>query len=116
MVGSDAIPESSNNNHPRGAGCFSRLLGPYVRDMGILSLMDALAKCTILPAKRLDTRVPMLARKGRMQMDADADIYDFRSDDNRRYFNGREARADVSGNFLRIRFRCHCERSGRREA
>lgn len=74
LVGSDAIPESSNNNHPRGAGCFSRLLGPYVRDLGALSLMDALGKCTILPAERLDARVPMLARKGRMQMDADADI------------------------------------------
>ena len=74
LVGSDAIPESSNNNHPRGAGCFSRLLGPYVRDLQVISLMDALAKCTILPAKRLDARVPMLARKGRMQMDADADI------------------------------------------
>jgi N-acyl-D-aspartate/D-glutamate deacylase len=74
MVGSDAIPESSNNNHPRGSGCFSRLLGPYVRDLGIISLMDALAKCTILPARRLDARVPMLGRKGRMQMGADADI------------------------------------------
>ena len=74
MVGSDAIPESSNNNHPRGSGCFARLLGPYVRDLGALTLMDALAKCTILPARRLDARVPMLSRKGRMQMDADADI------------------------------------------
>ena len=74
MIGSDAIPESSNNNHPRGSGCFARLLGPYVRDLQALSLTDALAKCTILPAKRLDARVPMLARKGRMQMDADADI------------------------------------------
>lgn len=74
LVGSDAIPESSNNNHPRGAGCFARLLGPYVRDMGLLSLMDALAKCTILPAERLGARVPMLTRKGRLQMDADADI------------------------------------------
>ena len=36
MIGSDAIPESSNNNHPRGAGCFARLLGPYARDMGTL--------------------------------------------------------------------------------
>ena len=45
-----------------------------MRDMGALSLTDALGKCTILPAKRLDARVPMLARKGRMQMDADADI------------------------------------------
>lgn len=74
MVGSDSIPESSNNNHPRGAGCFARLLGPYVRDLGVLTLQDALAKCTIIPARRLDRRVPVLARKGRLQMDADADI------------------------------------------
>lgn len=74
MVGSDAIPESSNNNHPRGAGCFSRLLGPYVRDLGVISLMDALAKCTIIPARRVESRVPMVARKGRMQMGADADV------------------------------------------
>ena len=74
MIGSDAIPESSNNNHPRGAGCFARLIGPYVRDMGTLSLMDALAKCTIIPAKRVENRVPMMAKKGRLQMGADADI------------------------------------------
>jgi N-acyl-D-aspartate/D-glutamate deacylase len=74
MVGSDAIPESSNNNHPRGAGCFSRLVGPYVRELGVISLMDAVAKCTILPARRVENRVPMMARKGRMQMGADADI------------------------------------------
>jgi len=74
MVGSDAIPESHNNNHPRGAGCFSRLLGPYVRDLGVISLMDALAKCTIIPARRVEGRVPMMARKGRLQMGADADI------------------------------------------
>lgn len=74
MIGSDAIPESSNNNHPRGAGCFSRLLGPYVRDMNVLSLNDALAKVTILPAKRVEKQVPAMQRKGRMQMGADADI------------------------------------------
>jgi dihydroorotase len=74
MIGSDAIPESSNNNHPRGAGCFSRLLGPYVRDLQVLTLMDALAKCTINPARRVGGRVPMMARKGRLQMGADADI------------------------------------------
>jgi N-acyl-D-aspartate/D-glutamate deacylase len=74
MIGSDAIPESSNNNHPRGAGCFARLLGPYARDMGTLPLMDALAKCTIIPARRVENRVPMMAKKGRMQMGADADI------------------------------------------
>jgi dihydroorotase len=74
LVGSDAIPESSNNNHPRGAGCFARLLGPYVRDLQALTLPQAMAKCTILPARRLENRVPMLAAKGRMQMGADADI------------------------------------------
>ena len=80
LVGSDAIPESSNNNHPRGAGCFSRLLGPYVRDLGALTLTEALAKCTVLPARRLENRVPMLRRKGRLQMGADADITVFNPD------------------------------------
>jgi len=42
--------------------------------MGTISLMDALAKCTILPAQRVEPRVPMMARKGRLQMGADADI------------------------------------------
>jgi N-acyl-D-aspartate/D-glutamate deacylase len=74
LVGSDAIPESSNNNHPRGAGCFARLLGPYVRDLQALTLPQALAKCTILPVRRLEKQVPMLAAKGRLQMGADADI------------------------------------------
>jgi dihydroorotase len=80
LVGSDAIPESSNNNHPRGAGCFARLLGPYVRDLQALTLPQALAKCTILPVRRLENRVPMLAAKGRMQMGADADITVFNAD------------------------------------
>ena len=74
MIGSDAIPESSLNNHPRGAGCFSRLLGPYVRDLKVLGLMDALRKCTILPARNVEGRVPMMQKKGRMQIGADADI------------------------------------------
>lgn len=74
MIGSDAIPESSRNNHPRGAGCFSRLVGPYVRDMKLLSLMDALRKCTILPARAVEGRVPTMQKKGRMQIGADADI------------------------------------------
>jgi N-acyl-D-aspartate/D-glutamate deacylase len=74
MVGSDSIPEPANNNHPRGAGCFARLMGPYVREMGVLSLMDALAKATIIPTRRVDANVAMMRRKGRMQMGADADI------------------------------------------
>jgi dihydroorotase-like cyclic amidohydrolase len=74
MIGSDAILTPGNNNHPRGAGCFSRALGHYARDQKTLSLVDALAKMTILPAKRLEAKAPALRKKGRLQQGADADI------------------------------------------
>jgi dihydroorotase len=60
--------------HPRTAGTYSRILGPYVRDGGVLPLMDALRKMTIMPAQRLERRVAAMARKGRIQVGADADI------------------------------------------
>lgn len=74
MIGSDAILEPENNNHPRSTGCFTRTLGVYVRERKVLSLMDALAKMTIRPARRLEARAPALRRKGRLQRGADADI------------------------------------------
>ncbi len=74
MIGSDAILTQGDNNHPRGAGCFSRTLGHYVREQQTLSLVDALAKMTILPAKRLEAKAPALQKKGRLQRGADADI------------------------------------------
>lgn len=74
MLGSDAIPEPGDNNHPRASGCFSRLLGRYVREQNVLTLTDALAKITILPAKRLEGRCEALRHKGRLQIGADADI------------------------------------------
>lgn len=74
MIGSDAILEDTHNNHPRSTGCFTRLLGKYVREDNVLSLVDGLRKMTILPAKRLEARTPALRRKGRLQVGADADI------------------------------------------
>ena len=74
MIGSDAILLPANNNHPRAAGCFSRTLGFYARDQQTLSLTDALAKMTILPAKRLEAGAPAMRKKGRLQQGADADI------------------------------------------
>lgn len=74
IIGSDAILEPGDNNHPRCSGCFTRTLGRYVRDLGVLSLVDALAKMTIQPARRLEARVPALQTKGRLQIGADADI------------------------------------------
>lgn len=74
MIGSDSILESNHNQHPRSTGTFSRTLGYYVREEGVISLMDALAKMTIMPAKRLEKRVPALQHKGRLQLGSDADI------------------------------------------
>jgi N-acyl-D-aspartate/D-glutamate deacylase len=60
--------------HPRTAGTYSRILGPYARDANVLTLMDALRKMTIMPAQRLERRVPAMKRKGRIQIGADADV------------------------------------------
>ena len=37
-------------SHPRGAGSFPRILGRYVRDLGVLPLAEAIRKMTSLPA------------------------------------------------------------------
>jgi N-acyl-D-aspartate/D-glutamate deacylase len=73
MIGSDAI-FTDGNNHPRATGCFARTLGRYVRDEPVIGLREALAKMTIMPALRLQARVPALQKKGRLQRGADADI------------------------------------------
>jgi dihydroorotase len=77
MVASDAIPTAAMNNHPRGAGTFARTIGHYVRELGVLDLMTGLAKITILPVRRVESMMPAMARKGRMQRGADADIVVF---------------------------------------
>ncbi len=80
MIGSDAILEPGNNNHPRSTGCFTRTLGRYVRDEGVLTLPEALSKMTIQPARCLEGRSSAMTRKGRLQMGADADITVFNPD------------------------------------
>jgi len=74
MVGSDAILTADLNNHPRASGTFSRLLGRYVRERGVLDLPTALAKMTSLPTMRTESMIPAMRRKGRLQRGADADI------------------------------------------
>jgi N-acyl-D-glutamate deacylase len=63
--------------HPRSAGCFSCVLARYVRERKVLSLSDALAKMSLEPARVLQTAVPQMLRKGRLQVGADADIVVF---------------------------------------
>jgi dihydroorotase len=68
MIASDGIMQEGKG-HPRAAGTYARVLGRYVREQGVMSLMDALRKMTVMPADRLGIR-----SKGRLAVGADADI------------------------------------------
>lgn len=74
MIGADGLLEPGNRNHPRVSGTFARVLGRYVRDLAVVSLPDALAKMTIMPARRFEGALGAMGRKGRVQRGADADL------------------------------------------
>ena len=74
MIASDGLPYSFGNGHPRGAGTNARVLGVYVRERSVLTLMNALRKMTLMPAQRLEAVAPAMKRKGRLQVGMDADI------------------------------------------
>jgi N-acyl-D-aspartate/D-glutamate deacylase len=63
--------------HPRTAGTFSRAVRMLTRDGGRLSLAEALAKCSLHPARLLEDHVPAMRRKGRLAAGADADVVVF---------------------------------------
>ncbi len=63
--------------HPRTAGSYTRVLGQFVRERGLLSLSEALRKMSLMPAQRLETHVPTMKNKGRVQVGADADLVAF---------------------------------------
>jgi len=73
MIASDGFIENGRG-HPRTSGSYSKVLGKYVREEKGLSLMDALRKMTLMPAQRLEARVPGMANKGRVKVGADADL------------------------------------------
>ena len=73
IVASDAYWQGGRG-HPRTTGTFSKVLGRYVREAGSLPLMDAIRKMTLMPAQRLEARVPAMRQKGRLSVGADADI------------------------------------------
>ncbi|WP_406045005.1 amidohydrolase family protein [Micromonospora sp. NBC_00898] len=55
MLCSDGVPKGGRP-HPRWAGSFTRVLGHYVRDVGLLPLADAVHKMTAMPARRFGLR------------------------------------------------------------
>jgi len=82
LVASDAYWENGTG-HPRTTGAFARVLGRYVADRSPspdgrggqgVRLMDAIRKMTLMPAQRLEARVPAMKKKGRLSVGADADI------------------------------------------
>jgi dihydroorotase len=73
MVASDGFI-LEGRGHPRTSGTYSKVLGRYVREEQGLSLMAALRKMTLDPARRLEERVPGMKTKGRLRVGADADI------------------------------------------
>jgi dihydroorotase len=80
MIGSDAILERGYNNHPRASGTFSRTIAVYVREQKVISLMDAISKMSLQPARRLERGAPAFKKKGRLSVGADADIVVFDPD------------------------------------
>jgi N-acyl-D-aspartate/D-glutamate deacylase len=77
MIASDGIEFKDGKGHPRGAGTYARILAQYVRTEKALPLMDALRKMSLMPAERLEKRVPAMKNKGRIRVGADADIVVF---------------------------------------
>ncbi len=80
MIASDGMWLSGGRAHPRSFGTFSRVLGRFVREQQALTLTEALRKMTVMPAKRLEQRLPAMRNKGRIRPGADADIVVFDPD------------------------------------
>ena len=80
MVASDGgfrIQNGKLVGHPRSAGTHARILGQFVRERGVISLMEGVRKMTLLPARRLERIDPEMKRKGRVRPGADADLVVF---------------------------------------
>ena len=71
MIGSDGLPHD-HHPHPRLWGTFPRVLGHYARDLGLLTLEDAVRRMTGLPAARFG-----LEGRGEVRVGAHADLVMF---------------------------------------
>ncbi|TGD99437.1 amidohydrolase family protein [Methylobacterium nonmethylotrophicum] len=64
-------------SHPRSSGTFTRFLREWVRERQAVSLIEGLAKCTLIPAQLLEASTPAMREKGRLKAGCDADIVCF---------------------------------------
>jgi N-acyl-D-amino-acid deacylase len=72
MIGSDGIPATGANPHPRLYGTFPRVLGRYARDEGVLTMADAVHRMTGMPAAKFG-----LTDRGVIEPGAFADVVVF---------------------------------------
>ena len=79
MIGSDGSvaapygPLSEGKPHPRSYGTHPRVLGRYVRELGLLTWEEAIRKMTSGPAQRLGLAAKGIVRPG---LDADLVVFD----------------------------------------
>ena len=73
MIASDGFVQDGRG-HPRTSGTYAKVLGRYVREEQVVTLADAIRRMTLEPARRLESRTPAMARKGRIKAGADADL------------------------------------------
>jgi N-acyl-D-aspartate/D-glutamate deacylase len=73
MIASDGFIENGRG-HPRTSGTFAKVLGRYVREERAFTLMDALRRMSLEPARRLERHTPAMTRKGRIRRGVDADL------------------------------------------
>ncbi len=64
MIGSDGLPTLRGRPHPRLYGTFPRVLGRYARELGVLSLEQAVHRMTGLPAAKFGLRDRGTVREG----------------------------------------------------
>lgn len=74
MIGSDGslVHFGRASPHPRGYGTFPRVLGHYARDLGVISMPEAVRRMTSAPADRLG-----FADRGRLAVGMVADVVVF---------------------------------------
>ena len=82
MIATDALPALDLDvlSNPNIAGTYSRVLGHYVRQEKVLTLMEALTKMTLIQAQWMEQASPAFKYKGRIKVGADADIVIFNPD------------------------------------
>ena len=68
---------ADKTSHPRSSGTFTRFLRQWVREREVVPMAEAIAKCTLIPARIMQSCAPAFGRKGRLQVACDADIVVF---------------------------------------